>query len=403
MNPSDRERMRLDAVTETGLLDVEQVPALKRAARLVKTALDAPVALVTLVDDRRQYFAGHAGAEALWGPIRETPLSQSYCRYVVSSEDRIIVPDATQHVIFRDHPGHTELGIVAYAGVPIRTSDGFVVGALCAIDTRPRSWSARDLAILVDSVQWVSEEIDLRRKLARAQASSRHLANLHDNLRAAQELTASSARATLHDLRSPLTALGIGLDQLVNIVEDPPVARLVEMLHRNLSYIGSLVDEASEEMGVGPVRVIDAAQIAADIADHVTVPEGVALRLQVACDPAPVRFGRVLLRRCMVNLTDNALRFARRAVELSQDREGDEIVTRVDDDGPGLPTLADYQRIGEPHLRLHAREGCSGSGLGLSIAAKLLGDHGGVLRGEPSPLGGARLEMRLPLADLPDG
>ncbi|MEO0605312.1 MAG: HAMP domain-containing sensor histidine kinase, partial [Myxococcota bacterium] len=275
---------------------------------------------------------------------------------------------------------------------------GHVLGALCAIDTRPRRWTRRDVAILEDTVQWVSEEMALRRQLARAEASSRHLAHLHHSLRRTQAAATHSAKATIHDLRSPLTALGIGLDQLAHIVQEQPVTRLIDTLHRNLDYIGSLVDAAADEMGVGPVRVIDAARVAADVSDHVSVPEGVELRLSVSTEPAPVRFGRVLLRRCIVNLLDNALRFARRTVHLAQHPEGDEIVTQVDDDGPGMPELADYARVGEPHLRLHAQEGYSGSGLGLSIASRLLAEHGGRLRGEPSPFGGARFEIRLPRA-----
>ena len=65
MTLSDRERRRLLAVTETGLLDAEPTPALQRAAHLVKTALDAPVALITLVDEDRQYFAAQVGVEAV--------------------------------------------------------------------------------------------------------------------------------------------------------------------------------------------------------------------------------------------------------------------------------------------------------------------------------------------------
>ncbi len=400
---SDHERRRLEAVLETGLLEGEPSPALDRAARLVRVALDAPVALVTLVDAERQFFAAAAGSESLWGDVRETPLSHAYCHHVVVNRACLIVDDAARDHRFRDHPGHVELSIVAYAGVPIRTDDGHVLGSLCAIDTHTRAWSPRDLAILEDTVQWVSEEMDLRRKLARARASTRHLSLLHESLRRTQDSTASSARATLHDLRSPLTALAIGLDHLSRVVREDPVNRLVDALHRNLEYIGSLVDTASEELGVGPIGIIDAAHIVASVRDHVSIPEGIELQIDVQSEPSPVRFAKVLLRRCLVNVTENALRFAKHAVTITQALEADEVVIHVDDDGPGMPRASDYARIGEPYLRLHAREGFSGSGLGLSIAARLLGDHGGQLSGEPSPRGGARLELRLPLARSGEG
>ncbi|MEN0064085.1 MAG: GAF domain-containing sensor histidine kinase [Myxococcota bacterium] len=399
MTRSGSDRQRVDAVRETGLLDNEPNATLMRAARLVRTALGAPITLVTLIDRERQYFAARVGGDDLWGPVRQTPLHQSFCKVVADDETPLVVVDASRHPRFRNHPAHRELRIAAYAGVPIRTNDGLALGALCAIDSQPREWSNRDLAVLTDAVSWVAQEMDLRRQLTRAQASALQLSKLSETLQSSQEATTSSTRMALHDLRSPLTALGIGLDQLAYVVDEPPVTRLLKTLHRNLDYITSLVEEASDEMGVGPTRVIDAARVAAAVRDHVTVPQGVRLQLDVPTDvPAPVRFGKVLLRRCLVNLTDNALRFASACVRVSQTREGQHVVTRVDDDGPGLPDQGDYARIGEPHLRLHTAEGRSGSGLGLAIASQLLTARGGELSGEPSPFGGARLEMRLPLA-----
>jgi len=394
----DGERRRLEALAETGLLDEDPLPGLMRAANLVRTALEAPVALVTLVDRQRQFFAANAGTGPLWGPVRQTPLSHSYCRFVVGDDRPLVVDDAARHPVFRDHPGHTELSVVAYAGVPIRTRDGHVLGSLCAIDSQPRAWSPRDLAVLEDTVQWVGDEVDLRRELFRARSASQHLAVMNESLRLDQESAFASTRATLHDLRTPLTTLGVGLDQLALVVREQPVGQIVDLLQRNLAYVGSLIDGASGEMGVGPAATIDAARCTADVAARFSLHGDVDLDFTVLDEPAPVRFGRVLWQRCVTNLVDNALRFARSRVELTQHRDGPRVVTRVDDDGPGLPTLQDYARLGTPHLRLHALEGRSGSGLGLSIVARLLEEQGGHLGGEPSPLGGARVEMTLPIA-----
>jgi GAF domain-containing protein len=73
----------------------------------------------------------------------------------------------------RDNPAVEELCIIAYAGMPIRSDDGHVIGTLCVVDHRPRAWTNEELAVLRDLADCVTAEIELRRHLREAEAARR--------------------------------------------------------------------------------------------------------------------------------------------------------------------------------------------------------------------------------------
>ena len=131
-----------------------------RYARMVSRALQAPVALVSLVESDRQVFSGLSGElPEPWRGRRQTPLSHSFCRYVVAERRPFVVSDAREDPRVRDSPAVSELGVVAYAGWPVTDSGGVVVGSLCAIDGVPRDWSSEDLATLEDLAAACSTEL----------------------------------------------------------------------------------------------------------------------------------------------------------------------------------------------------------------------------------------------------
>ena len=124
-----------------------------------------PVALVSLVDDRRQFFKSQTGLPEPWASARETPLSHSFCRYVVASRQPLIVSDARAESALAANPAIHELGVVAYAGVPLTSTDGHTLGSFCAIDTKPRAWTPDEVEIITHLGALVMTEIELKRAL----------------------------------------------------------------------------------------------------------------------------------------------------------------------------------------------------------------------------------------------
>lgn len=152
---------RLQALTQLGLT-AESDTRMDEYARWVCDSLDVPVALVSLVGEGSQVFPGMVGLSGRWARQRSTPLSHSFCQHVVQTAQPLIIADAREHPLVRDNLAVPDLGVVAYAGMPLTDQDGFVLGSLCAIDHRPRAWTDAQLRTLARIADACSTDLRLR-------------------------------------------------------------------------------------------------------------------------------------------------------------------------------------------------------------------------------------------------
>ena len=160
---------RVAAIDAEGLLDGIPEPVFDRFARLAARVADAPTALVTVVTDQRQCFAGLSGLAQPWADARQTPLSHSFCQHVVANAAPLVVEDAREDTVLCTSLAIVDLDVVGYAGFPIVGPTGHVLGSLCAIDSSPRVWQAAELEALADVAMLVGNELerrDLVRRLA---------------------------------------------------------------------------------------------------------------------------------------------------------------------------------------------------------------------------------------------
>lgn len=158
-----RDGARLAALRDTGLVGDASTGSLTRLNRLAVELLDVPISLVTLVDEDRQFFAGQVGLPEPWATVRGTPLSHSFCQHVVTTRGPLVVPDARREPHLADNLAIRDLNVIAYAGVPLALADGQTLGSFCAIDSKPRDWSAHELSVLEDLAALATEIIELRR------------------------------------------------------------------------------------------------------------------------------------------------------------------------------------------------------------------------------------------------
>lgn len=191
---------RLSALYDLALLDHACDPAFDRLTRLATQLLNAPIALVSLVDNHRQFFVSCVGLNEPFASTHETPLSHSFCKHVVASGEPLIIQDARYHPLVRDNPGIETLNIVAYLGFPLTTKQAYTLGSFCVIDTRPRWWSERDIALMRDLTTSVITEIELRAEIAERK-------RVEATLQAAQADLEARVQASTKDLRQANQAL----------------------------------------------------------------------------------------------------------------------------------------------------------------------------------------------------
>lgn len=166
---SDDVLSRLDALQTCGFREAISIDVFDRVVRQVCRWLHTSVALVSLVDDRRQLFVGAEGLNEPWKSRRETPLTHSFCKHVVCAGEPLVVSDAGSHPLVCDNLAIRDLGVAAYLGVPIRAPNNVVIGALCAIDSKPRLWQQHDLELLEELALSASTEVTVRWNLAEQQ------------------------------------------------------------------------------------------------------------------------------------------------------------------------------------------------------------------------------------------
>ncbi|HLL83680.1 MAG TPA: GAF domain-containing protein, partial [Longimicrobium sp.] len=152
---------RLAALAETGLLDSAPEEVFDRLTRLVVRTLGAGASTLTLLDGERQFFKSAAGPDM--PPIRETPMDHSLCRHTAGLGAAIAVADTLADPRMRESLSVTRLGVRAYAGVPLVTSDGHALGTLCALHMTPRAWSGDEMATLAELAEIAVLEIERRR------------------------------------------------------------------------------------------------------------------------------------------------------------------------------------------------------------------------------------------------
>ncbi|MBA3534528.1 MAG: diguanylate cyclase [Ardenticatenales bacterium] len=227
---------RLQALDETGLLDTLPEESFDRFTRLATKLLPTPVALISLVTPERQFFKSAVGLGEPWASLRETPLSHSFCQYVVERGTPLVISDARKYPLVRDNLAITDLNVIAYVGVPLVSAAGHVLGAFCAISNQPRVWTAEELGTLEDLAAALIAEIQLREALGHLQHQVRRTEALYevaraitalDNLATALQQVVDSAAAALQADRVTILILDQSAQQITHRAAGGPGASQV--------------------------------------------------------------------------------------------------------------------------------------------------------------------------------
>lgn len=166
---------RLAAVRATGLLDTGAEEPFDKLTRVAARVLGTPYAFVTIVDDKRSFWKSCYGVAAVDPAERQNLVEESFCQYVVRSDAPLVVGDAPAHPVTRDNSSIDSMGVRAWAGWPIRSAAGHVLGTFCAVDLVEREWTAEDAEMLSLLADAAANEIELRGTVEAAEAEADRL------------------------------------------------------------------------------------------------------------------------------------------------------------------------------------------------------------------------------------
>jgi len=163
------EKKRLEVLWQYDVLDTIPEQVFDDLADLAASICEAPIALISLVDEKRQWFKAKTGVT-----VSETSRDVSFCAHALVEHELFIVPDATKDDRFSNNPLVTsEPKIRFYAGAPLITADGHALGTLCVIDKVPRNLRPDQKRALEILSRHVMTQLELRRhsqELARSNA-----------------------------------------------------------------------------------------------------------------------------------------------------------------------------------------------------------------------------------------
>ncbi len=135
---------RTNALKDLNILDTNSETSLDDLTKLASIICNTPIALISLVDEKRQWFKSKVGLEA-----NETPREYSFCGHAIHSNEIFEIENALNDPRFFDNPlVLNDPKVVFYAGAPIITSNNFNIGTLCVIDNSPKKLSAKQLEAL---------------------------------------------------------------------------------------------------------------------------------------------------------------------------------------------------------------------------------------------------------------
>ena len=154
------EKQRLKVLWEYSVLDTMPEEIFDDLTELAAKICEAPVAMITLVDEDRQWFKAKVGVS-----INETSRDISFCAHAITQPGLFIVPDASRDERFSHNPLVTsDPKVRFYAGAPLVSPDGYALGTLCVIDKVPRELRAEQKQALRILARHVVSQLELRRR-----------------------------------------------------------------------------------------------------------------------------------------------------------------------------------------------------------------------------------------------
>ncbi|WP_158044916.1 GAF domain-containing protein [Skermanella pratensis] len=302
------EPQRLIALNRYDLLDTPPEQAFDHITRLAASVLGTPISLITLIDETRQWFKSRHGLDAPW-----TRREVAFCSYTILDTETMVVPDATADDRFTANPLVTgDPNIRFYAGAPLVTPEGHVLGTLCVIDCSPHpEFSGEQRRLLRDFAGLVMTEIDARSATLALRQKVREHQETERQLQRSLAETETLLREVYHRVKNNLQVVDTLL--ALQIRHTPVDAEILRDLRYRVYCLGLVHQKLMQS---GHLETINLREFLRDLAQavvsyHITPKDEVTLDVTVEPQDAAIKIDLAIsLGLLVTELVSNACRHA---------------------------------------------------------------------------------------------
>ncbi|PJZ36376.1 hybrid sensor histidine kinase/response regulator [Leptospira levettii] len=395
------EAARLSALKGLEILDTPEEEMFDEITKLASMICDAPISLVSLIDETRQWFKSHHGLKA-----RETPRSLAFCSHAILGDELFVIPNAKRDNRFKNNPlVNGDPNVIFYAGIPLALDDQIKLGTLCVIDNKPRELNEEQLQMLRLLGKQTVRLLQMRKDRDKLEIEKR-------SAERANAAKRDFIAAISHDIRNPLNSL-LGMSEMIR--EQP----IPESIHHYVDHIKnagevilnlvndtielSRLEENASVLNNEWFHLSQCLEVYHNFFKQETKRKKIEFQLKnEISETVYLLSDKRKLEKIIWNLTANAVKFTHHGsvdchvyLETKAD-ENANLIIEIKDTGPGIsPEIKDrlFQKYNE-----FVPEGCeiSGSGLGLSIVKLSLEEMNGEINVESKVGEGSTFKVKIP-------
>jgi len=392
------EKERLRHLKELNILDSIEEQAYDDLTLLAAQICDVPIALITLLDEKRQWFKSHHGIDA-----RETSRDISFCSHAILDDELFVVEDTDQDSRFKDNPlVNSGPEVKFYAGAPLLLKEGIRIGTICVVDIKKNHLSVEQKKALKALARQVVSLLQLRLQVK--------------ELKKIDHAKDEFLSMVSHELRTPLTSLKGSLNIMSHLKQtsQEEIEPLLDIAERNtehlLTIVNDMLDLASMEAGnlkmqMEKLHLTTLLQSAIELNKlyieqcncklDIDIPENTQ-ELYVYGDKAR-------LLQVLSNLISNAAKFSPKEngqIHIKLEKIKQNVQVSIIDNGQGIPENSKHQIFTKFHqLNTTGNQKLPGTGLGLNICKHIIEAHNGEIGFTSTPKEKTKFYFRLGIVD----